>query len=264
MRTVMAAGNWKMNNNAAETRAFFGKLESWLASDDTGKRAAAAVKDKKLEIVIAPTFTSIGAAAGSKKSDLIAVSAQNAYFEPKGAFTGEISLPMIEETGCVYVILGHSERRNIFGESDELLEKKLSATLASKLNPIFCVGELIEERTGGKTNDVLTRQLRAAWKNVSASDIASRVVIAYEPVWAIGTGKTASNEDAEDACKFIRGLAEKDFGGDAAQSLRILYGGSVKADNSAGLISQPNIDGFLIGGASVEAESLEKIIASAL
>jgi triosephosphate isomerase len=260
----MIAGNWKMNNNAAVTGEFVKKLEAWLDSDEVGKKSAAAVKDKKIEIVIAPPFTSIGAAVAAKKGSLISLSAQNAYFEPKGAFTGEISLSMIEETGCKYVILGHSERRHIFGETDELLEKKLAATLATKLLPIFCVGELLEDRESGATNDVLTTQLKRVWKNLKGDVVGEKVVIAYEPVWAIGTGKTASNDDAQKACAFIRDLAASDFGRKTADALRILYGGSAKADNSAGILSQPDIDGLLIGGASVAPESFEKIISTAI
>jgi triosephosphate isomerase len=262
MRTRMIAGNWKMNNSASATKEFITKLETRFTSDEVGKKAASAVSGKKIEIVIAPTFTSIGAAAAAKKGVIVEISSQNAYFEPKGAFTGEISLSMIEEAGCKYVILGHSERRHIFGETDELLEKKLAATLSSKLLPIFCVGELLEERESGRTNDVLTRQLKSAWKNLEGGVVGEKVVIAYEPVWAIGTGKTASNDDAQKACAFIRTLVSSDFGQKTADALRILYGGSVKADNSAGILDQPDIDGLLIGGASVEAESFEKIIAT--
>jgi triosephosphate isomerase len=264
MRTRMIAGNWKMNNNAAATSEFFNKLESWLVSVEAGKRAAAAVKDNTIEIVIAPPFTSLAAAAASKKSNLIEVSAQNVHFEPKGAFTGEISLSMLDDAGCKYVILGHSERRHIFGESDELLEKKLRAALDSEVLPIFCVGELLEDREAGRTNDVLKKQLQSAWKGLSGEVLGSKVVIAYEPVWAIGTGKTASNDDAEGACAFIRQLAAAEFDEKTAESLRILYGGSVKPDNSGGILGQKNIDGLLIGGASVEAESLEKILATAI
>jgi triosephosphate isomerase len=264
LRTKIIAGNWKMNNNSAATSDFFNKLEAWLASDDTGKKAASAVKEKKISIVIAPPFTSIAAAVAAKKSDAIEVAAQNAYFEPKGAFTGEITLSMLEEAGCGYVVLGHSERRHIFGESDEILEKKLRAALESKLLPIFCVGELLNEREAGKTNDVLARQLDSAWKSLKGDVVGEKVVIAYEPVWAIGTGKTASDDDAEKACAFIRELATSKFGKKTADALRIQYGGSVKPDNSRSLLSQPDIDGLLIGGASLEVESFEKILAAAL
>ena len=260
----MIAGNWKMHNGRAATSDFFNKLEDWIAGTDSGKRSKEAVDKSAVEIVIAPTFTSIGSAVAAKKSDAIAVSAQNVHFEPKGAFTGEVSISMLEEAGCKYVILGHSERRHVFGESNELLEKKLTAVLSSKLLPIFCVGELLEERESGNMKNVLEKQLGEAWSKLDSAVIGKKVVIAYEPVWAIGTGKTASNDDAQEACEFIRSLAEKKFGKEAADSLRILYGGSVKPDNSAGILSQKDIDGLLIGGASLEVDSFAKIIESAI
>jgi triosephosphate isomerase len=263
-RTKMIAGNWKMNNGAEAARGFIIELEAWLSTDETGKKAAGAVNSGDIEIVVAPVFTSIPAAVAAKKSDLISISAQNAHFEPKGAFTGEISLPMLEEAGCKYVILGHSERRHVFGESDELLQKKLAAALGSRLLPIFCVGELLSDRESGKTNDILKKQLSCAWEKLEGAVVGEKVVIAYEPVWAIGTGKTASNDDAENACAFIRELTAENFGIKTAEKIRILYGGSVKADNSAGILGQKDIDGLLIGGASVEAESLAKIISTAL
>jgi triosephosphate isomerase len=264
-RTKIIAGNWKMNNGIAKTGEFFTKLETWFEADEIGKRAAAAVKTKKIEIVVAPVFTSIAAAsAAAKKSGIFEISAQNAYFEKKGAFTGEVSMEMLEETGCKYVILGHSERRHVFGESDELLQKKLSAALASKMLPIFCVGELLDERESDHTNDVLKKQLTCAWHNAAGDKLAEKLVVAYEPVWAIGTGKTASNDDAQHACAFIRELIAETFGITAAEKIRILYGGSVKAENSAGILEQNDIDGLLIGGASVEAESFTGIIATAL
>jgi triosephosphate isomerase len=263
-RTKMIAGNWKMNNGAGAAREFISKLEAWLNSDETGKKAAAAVNSGDIEIVVAPVFTSIPAAVAAKKSGLIGVSAQNAYFEAKGAFTGEISLQMLEEAGCKYVILGHSERRHVFGESDELLQKKLAATLSSWLLPIFCVGELLGDRESGRTNEVLKKQLSCAWQKLEGSAVGEKTVIAYEPVWAIGTGKTASNDDAEKACAFIRELTAENFGVKTAEKIRILYGGSVKPENSGGILSQKDIDGLLIGGASVEAESFAKIISTAL
>ena len=262
-RARMIAGNWKMNNGAAATGGFFEKLGSWLSADETGKGAAAAAKSGRIEIVVAPPFTSLAAAVAAKKSEYIWIAAQNAYFEPKGAFTGEISLQMLEEAGCKYVILGHSERRHVFGETDDLLQKKLDSALGSKLLPIFCAGELLEERESGDTERVLERQLSIALANVAAADAAKKLTIAYEPVWAIGTGKVASNDDAQGACSFIRSFIEKKFGQEAAQKIRVLYGGSVKPENSAGILSQKDIDGLLIGGASVEAESFAKVIATA-
>jgi triosephosphate isomerase len=260
----MIAGNWKMNNNRAATKDFVENLESWFAGDPTGKKAASAAASGKIEAVIAPPFTSIEAARAAKKSDLIQIAAQNAYPEAKGAFTGEVSLSMLEEAGCKYVIIGHSERRHVFHEPNEALEKKLIATLESRVLPIFCVGELLEERTAGNTEKVLAAQLESAWKSLTSDVVGDMVVIAYEPVWAIGTGQTASDADAEKACDYIRALAYEKFGITASDSLRILYGGSVKPENSASLLSQKDIDGLLIGGASLEVESFEKIIAASI
>lgn len=264
MRTKMIAGNWKMNNGAWATSEFVRKLEEWLESDGIGQNVARAVKGGKVEIVVAPTFTSLAYAVGARKSDLIGISAQNAYHEPKGAFTGEISLEMLKEVGCKYVILGHSERRHIFGEKNDLLEKKLLATLKSPLLPIFCIGEQLVERETGNMETILQNQLESALRTLNGPEVAEKIVIAYEPVWAIGTGQTASNEDAQFACKFIRSYVEKKFGAHISAELRILYGGSVKSDNSAGLLAQPDIDGLLIGGASVEMESYAKILATAV
>ena len=263
-RTKLIAGNWKMNNGSAETREFFSKLETWLASDEIGKKTAEAARSGDIEIAVAPVFTSIHAAVAARQSELVGISAQNAYFEPNGAFTGEIALRMLEEAGCKYVILGHSERRHVFGESDDLLQKKLAAALSSKLFPIFCVGELLSDRESGRTNEVIKTQLSCAWQNADSAAVGERTVIAYEPVWAIGTGKTASLGDAQNACAFIRELTAECFGIKTAEKVRILYGGSVKAENSAGILAQKDVDGLLIGGASVEAESFARIIATAV
>ncbi|MDR3165547.1 MAG: triose-phosphate isomerase [Synergistaceae bacterium] len=260
MRRKMIAGNWKMNNNQAASRDFVEKLESWFANEPTGTKAASVAASGKIEVVIAPPFTSIEAVRAAKKSGIIQIAAQNVHHESKGAFTGEVSLPMLEEAGCKYAIIGHSERRHVFHEPDEALEKKLIATLESNVLPIFCVGELLEERTAGNAEKVLARQLESAWTSLTSDIVGEMLVVAYEPVWAIGTGQTASNGDAERACDFIRTLAYEKFGIAASESLRILYGGSVKPDNSASLLSQSDIDGLLIGGASLEVESFEKII----
>jgi triosephosphate isomerase len=260
----MIAGNWKMNNNREAAAAFVGELETWFEKDPSGKKCAAAVSSGKIEIVLAPPFTSIESACSAKTSDIIQIAAQNVHHQKKGAFTGEISLPMLEEAGCKYVIIGHSERRHVFGESFEELEKKLIATLESRVLPIFCVGELLVEREAGKTKQVLGAQLESAWKSLTSDVVGKMVVIAYEPVWAIGTGQTASDADAEDACDFIRQAVFEKFGAAASDSLRVLYGGSVKPENSAGILAQPDIDGLLIGGASLEADSYERIIASSI
>ncbi|MDR1650666.1 MAG: triose-phosphate isomerase [Synergistaceae bacterium] len=264
MRAKMIAGNWKMNSGAAAAADFVEKLETWFADSPEGRQAASAVREGRVEIVIAPPFTSIASAHAAKKSDLINIAAQNIHHRQKGAFTGEISLPMIEEAGCRYVIIGHSERRHVFKETNEDLEKKLIAALESRVLPIFCIGELLEERESGDTKRVLASQLESAWRSLTSDVVAEMVVIAYEPVWAIGTGKTASDADAEEACDYIRTLACDKFGIAASDSLRILYGGSVKPENSGSLLSQKNIDGLLIGGASLEVESFEKIIETSL
>jgi triosephosphate isomerase len=260
----MLAGNWKMNNEKAATKDFITNLEKWFSTDATGKKAASAVSSGTIEVVVAPPFTSLESACSARQSDIIQISAQNVYHKPKGAFTGEVSLPMLEEAGCKYVIIGHSERRHVFGESDEALEKKLIATLESRVLPIFCVGELLEERESGNMEKVLASQLESAWRSLTSDVVADMVVIAYEPVWAIGTGQTASDADAEDACDYIRTLAYEKFGITCSDSLRILYGGSVKPENSASLLAQKDIDGLLIGGASLDVDSFERIISSAI
>jgi triosephosphate isomerase len=260
----MLAGNWKMNNGKMCAKNFITDLEKWFSNDATGKKAASAVSSKAMEVVVAPPFTSIESACSARQSNIIQLAAQNVYHKPKGAFTGEVSLSMLEEAGCKYVIIGHSERRHVFGESNEILEKKLIATLESRVLPIFCVGELMEERESGSTEKVLAVQLESAWRSLTSDVVADMVVIAYEPVWAIGTGQTASDADAEDACDYIRTLAYEKFGIAASDSLRILYGGSAKPENSASLLAQNDIDGLLIGGASLDVDSFEKMIASAL
>ncbi|MDR3280568.1 MAG: triose-phosphate isomerase [Synergistaceae bacterium] len=263
MRAKMIAGNWKMNNGMAATADFISGLEKWFAEGE-GQKAARAVKSGRVEVVLAPPFTLIASAVSAKKSDLIQIAAQNVYHKQKGAFTGEVSLSMLEEAGCKYAIIGHSERRHVFGESNEELEKKLIATLESRVLPIFCVGELLDERNSGSMKHVLTTQLESAWRSLTSDILADMVVIAYEPVWAIGTGQTASDADAEEACDYIRTLACDKFGIAASDSLRILYGGSVKPENSRSLLSQSNIDGLLIGGASLDLDSFEKIIETSL
>jgi triosephosphate isomerase len=260
----MIAGNWKMNNDRSRTRAFIGSLEDWLAGGAEGRKSAEAVASGKIEIVIAPPFTSIDAAIAARRSDVVQIAAQNVYHKPSGAFTGEVSLQMLEEAGCKYAIIGHSERRHVFGESNDELEKKLVATLNSRVLPIFCVGELLEEREAGRMKQVLAAQLDSAWKSLTGEVVGGSVVVAYEPVWAIGTGQTASDADAEDACRYIRSIASDKFGAAAGESLRILYGGSVKPDNSKSLLSMENIDGLLIGGASLDVTSFESIIETAL
>lgn len=246
MREYIYAANWKMHKTQAETVDY---LESFLPK----------ISDAVGSILIAPPFTSLMAAAtASNNSDLI-ISAQNCHFESKGAFTGEVTTEMVKEAGARAVILGHSERRHVFGEDDELINKKISAVLAAGMTAVFCIGELIEEREAGNTNDVLKRQLTEGLKNLSNFD-ADTLVIAYEPVWAIGTGKTATPEIAQQAHQFVRATLAGIAGDAFAGKCRILYGGSVKPANIDDLMAQPDIDGVLVGGASLEPESFAAIV----
>jgi len=222
-----------------------------------------------VDVAVCPTsiylFPMAKALAGSR----IRLGAQNMYFEPHGAFTGEVSAAMVKETGCTYVILGHSERRHtigpkrpdggIAGEDDAMIHRKVRAALASDLTPILCVGETLDERDGGRTNAVLQRQIEGGLRGLTEGE-ASRIVIAYEPVWAIGTGRNATPEQAQDAHAFLRGLVKARFGAATADALPILYGGSVKASNAAQLIAQPDVDGALVGGASLKADEFCGII----
>jgi triosephosphate isomerase len=264
MRRKMIAGNWKMHGTREFTKKFISDLESWMDSEAMGIKASRAIENREIEVVIAPPFTALDCAVYSRTTGKIRIAAQNAHYEPKGAFTGEISFPMLDEIGCKYVIIGHSERRHIFKETNDMLEKKLIAALESHILPIFCVGEQLSDRESGNMEKVLSEQLSSAWKSLTSDVVAEMVVIAYEPVWAIGTGKTASRDDADDACDFIRSLAFDKFGVSTSDSIRILYGGSVKPDNSKDLLAQENIDGLLIGGAALEVSSFKKIIEAAL
>lgn len=261
----MIAGNWKMHKGPMDAADFVERLETWLSSDEIGRYASRAVEADVFEVVIAPPAISIPSAIGARRSEhRVAISAQNVYCEKKGAFTGEISLPMLEEVGCKYVILGHSERRHIFGESDELLKRKLTATLESNVLPIFCVGETIEEREAGNTQKVLKRQIESAISHLTSDVVADMIVIAYEPVWAIGTGKAASNKDADEGCAAIRDVIASKFSAATGDKIRVLYGGSVNVDNCADLLALENIDGLLIGGASLDVDHFVNIIAKTL
>jgi len=247
MRRPVIAGNWKMFKTVAETRAFFTAFKPLVASTT------------HCDIVIAPTFTSLAAAAESASGSNIAISAQNMHSEKQGAFTGEVAAAMLLEAGCRYVILGHSERRHIFGETDAMIAKKTSAALDAGLIPIVCVGETLDERNGNQTEEVLARQFTGALGALTDAQF-SRILLAYEPVWAIGTGRTATPEIAGDAHRFLRATAATRFTSDRAADLRILYGGSVKPDNIRGLMAQLEIDGALVGGASLEAVSFASIV----
>ncbi|MFP6617631.1 MAG: triose-phosphate isomerase [Candidatus Hydrogenedentota bacterium] len=247
MRTPIVAGNWKMNQLSTDAVALATALKNQLA-DVEGT-----------EVVVCPVATVLKSVADALDGTRIQVSGQNCWHAESGAFTGELSPQMLQDAGCTWTILGHSERRHIFRESDALLNEKLKFTLASGLNVIFCIGETLEEREGGTMNDVLTRQLAGGLSGLSDDDF-SNVVLAYEPVWAIGTGLTATPAQAEEAHAFVRGVVKEKFNGTVADALRIQYGGSVKPDNAAELMSQQNVDGALVGGASLDAESFAAIV----
>ena len=245
MRTPVMAGNWKMYKTARQAA-------------ETIRSLAEAVKGVQgVEVVICPPFTALSAAVDAAKGSPVAIGAQDCYWEKEGAFTGEVAVPMIADLGCSHCIVGHSERRQFFGETDATVDKKVEAVLAHGLTCIACVGETLQEREAGQTFAVLERQVR----NGLARHLASpRLVVAYEPVWAIGTGKTATPAQAQEAHAFIRQVAAQASTAAAAQAVRILYGGSVKPDNVAQLMAQPDVDGGLVGGASLDAASFAKIV----
>jgi triosephosphate isomerase len=247
MRKPVMAGNWKMYKSAAETTAFFEKFSPLVASATHA------------EVVICPTFVNIPAAIEASKSTAIGIGAQDVFWLKEGAYTGEVSAPMLAAVGCRWVIIGHSERRQYFHETEETVFKKTVAALDAGLNPIVCVGERLEERESNATESVCGAQFAGGLGALSPEQFA-RIVIAYEPVWAIGTGKTATPEMAAAAHKFIRSEARNQFGADAASACRILYGGSVKPDNVKGLMAQPEIDGALVGGASLDPASFASIV----
>jgi triosephosphate isomerase (TIM) len=247
MRRPVIAGNWKMFKTRAETRAFFAALQPLVANVT------------HCDIVVAPPFTALAAAAEAAAGSNIAISAQDLYWEKQGAFTGEVSAPMLIEAGCRYVIIGHSERRHFFGETDSTVAKKTRAALDAQLIPIVCVGETLDQRNADETQAVLERQFRGAFAELTEQDF-SRTLIAYEPVWAIGTGRTATPELAAESHRALRQLASQCFGAFAASALRILYGGSVKPDNIRGLMAQVEVDGALVGGASLEPSSFAAIV----
>jgi triosephosphate isomerase len=247
MRKPVMAGNWKMYKTPAETTAFFEHFRGLV------ERSA------HCEIVICPPFTSLGAAVDSAKGTRIRIGAQNIGWAKEGAFTGEISGPMIGAVGATHALVGHSERRQYFCETDETVLKRTQAALQFGLTPIVCVGERLEERESGRTEDVLSTQFAKGIGGLTAAQF-EKIVIAYEPVWAIGTGKTATPEIAAEAHRAIRAQVRLKFGQDAAAAIRILYGGSVKPDNARALMGQPEIDGVLVGGASLEAVSFASIV----
>jgi triosephosphate isomerase len=247
MRKPIIAGNWKMHKNISEAKA--------LAEGIVQK----VQKGEKIQTVLCPPFTALGAVAEAIKGSNVELGAQNCHYEDKGAFTGEIAVSFLIDAGCKYVIIGHSERRQYFAEDDALINKKIKKALSSGLIPIFCIGETLQERQKEQTFDVLKRQVLHGLQEINLSD-PLKLVVAYEPVWAIGTGVTASKEEAQEAHRYIRDLLAGLWGSETAERIRIQYGGSVKPDNIAELIAQDDIDGALVGGASLEADSFARII----
>jgi triosephosphate isomerase len=247
MRRPVIAGNWKMYKTQAEARAYFAALAPLVQNC------------VHCDIIVAPAFTALASAVEAVKGTPISIAAQDMHGEPEGAFTGEVSAAMLVETGCRAVIIAHSERRQFFGETDESANKKVKAALGAGLTPILCVGELLAEREGGMTEEVLTRQFNGGVAALTGAEF-SRIILAYEPVWAIGTGRTATPEMAAEAHRFLRGRAAASFTPERAAGLRILYGGSVKPDNIKGLMAQVDIDGALVGGASLNAEAFASIV----
>ncbi len=252
MRKPLIAGNWKMYKTAAEAVNLIRTIKA-------GVHALSGETD----IAICPPFTSLATACEEVKGSAIGVGAQNMHFESEGAYTGEISALMLKEQGCRYVILGHSERRGYFKETDELINKKLKTALKYNLIPIACVGEWLEDREAGRHFEVVKGQFQGTFDGIEAEDM-EKTIVAYEPVWAIGTGKTASPEQAQEMHQFIRKLIQEKFGEVTAKRVRILYGGSVKPDNIIDLITQPDVDGGLVGGASLKAESFVDLIKGTL
>lgn len=248
MRKKVIAGNWKMNNDLKETQNLLSKLTSGISMDNLN-----------CDVIVCPPFTSLFEAHTLLKDTKVKLGAQNMYFEPSGAFTGEISAAMLKSVGCEYVILGHSERRTIFGETDELINNKIKKANASGLKPIFCIGELLEEREAGITEKIIEKQIKSGLKDISSEEMGN-VIIAYEPVWAIGTGKTASPEQAQEVHKFIRILINEKYGDSISENIIIQYGGSVNSKNAGELLFQKDIDGALVGGASLKADSFIEII----
>jgi len=246
-RRRVIAGNWKMYKTQADTRTFFAAVKPLVAG----------VSD--CDMVIAPPFTDIPAAVESAKGTQIAICAQDVFWEKEGAFTGQISTEMLVEAGCKHVIVGHSERRQFFGDTNETVAKKAKAALAAGLTPIVCIGEMLADREAGNTEKVIEAQFQGSVGALTAEEF-SRILVAYEPVWAIGTGRTATPEIAAAVHKFVRQFAAGKFSAQHASALRILYGGSVKPDNIKGLMAQEELDGALVGGASLDAKSFASLV----
>ena len=250
-RRPLISGNWKMHHNHLEAIQVVQKLSYRLTSEDY----------QAVDVSIHPAFTALRSIQLLIDDQRIpvALGAQNCHWDPKGALTGEISVPMLAKLDVVYVIVGHSERRELFGETDEEVRRKIESVIAGGMTPIVCVGETLEEREGGQADDVVVRQLRAALAAATDSQVAA-LVVAYEPIWAIGTGRTATPDDAQATIGLIRRVAAGLFGDDVADRIRIQYGGSVKASNIAELMAQPDIDGALVGGASLDPDEFARIV----
>lgn len=252
LRKAVIAGNWKMNKTRPEAKELLEAIKPLVAN-----------AEGKVEVIACVPYTNLETAVAATAGSNVKVGAENVHFEKSGAFTGEISADMLVEVGVEYVVLGHSERRQYFGETDETVNKRTKAALAAGLKPIVCVGELLWEREANITEEVIARQIKLDLAGVSADDI-KKTIIAYEPVWAIGTGKTATADQAQEVCAFIRATLAKLYGAAVADAVTIQYGGSMNAGNAAELLSKPDVDGGLIGGASLKANDFNTIVQAAV
>ena len=251
MRKIIIAGNWKMNKGVADSV----KLASEIA--------AAAKPVEGVEVVVAPTYLATAKVADVLKGSAVKLAVQDVHWEDQGAYTGKVSVDMVKELGVEYVIIGHSEQRQYFGETDEKVNKKAAKILAAGMKPIVCIGETLDQRNGGQLEAVLSAQVKGAFAGISADD-AAKCVIAYEPVWAIGTGVVATDEQAEETQAFVRGVVRGLYGDAVAEGMTIQYGGSMKPGNAAGLLAQKDIDGGLIGGAALKSDSFIAIVDAAV
>ncbi len=252
LRKAVIAGNWKMNKTRPEAKELLEAIKPLVAN-----------AEGKVEVIACVPYTNLETAVAATAGSNVKVGAENVHFEKSGAFTGEISADMLVEVGVEYVVLGHSERRQYFGETDETVNKRTKAALAAGLKPIVCVGELLSEREANITEEVIARQIKLDLAGISADDI-KKTIIAYEPVWAIGTGKTATADQAQEVCAFIRATLAKLYGAAVADAVTIQYGGSMNAGNAAELLSKPDVDGGLIGGASLKANDFNTIVQAAV
>jgi len=250
-RKKFVCGNWKMHKTVGEAVALVQEVAAGLGEAEGG-----------VQVAVAPPFTALQPVAQVLRGGSVELAAQNVHWEPQGAFTGEVSAAMLADAGCKHCIVGHSERRQLFGETDETVRKRVGAVLSAGLLPIVCVGETLQEREAGRTLEVVERQVRAALGGIPSAALAA-VTVAYEPVWAIGTGKTATSAQAQEVHAAVRAIL-RELGGEVAAQIRIQYGGSVKPENAAELMSQPDVDGALVGGASLKAKDFLAIVKGAL